>query len=275
MLHHPLAQEPVHDARVGLERIAQALQLHAREHHAARTVRASQSAKAARVRLDRRMADSCTQGCRTIEGMSLVLSAQRLEPQVLLRWSVFVAAITIALKTLAWWLTGSVGLLSDAMESLVNLASAAFALLMVSIAQRPADADHPYGHHKAEYFSAGFEGLMIMVAAAGIMGRRAAPARAAAAGTGGARPGALCGEFRDQRRARLGDAAVRTHPPFDGPGRRRTPPAHRRVDLRGVVIGVGLVAPTGWLWLDPVVGILVAANILREGVHLVWKSSKA
>ena len=75
--------------------------------------------------------------------MSLALAAQRLEPQVLLRWSVVVAAITIALKTLAWWLTGSVGLLSDAMESIVNLASAAFALLMVKIAQRPADEEHP------------------------------------------------------------------------------------------------------------------------------------
>ena len=109
------------------------------------------------------------QRCRTIRGMSLASSAQRIPPQVLLRWSVAVAAVTIALKTLAWWLTDSVGLLSDAMESLVNLASAAFALLMVRIAQRPADADHQYGHHKAEYFSAGFEGLMIMVAAAGIM----------------------------------------------------------------------------------------------------------
>src|SRR5205085_11230816 len=72
-------------------------------------------------------------------------------------------------KFAAWWVTSSVGLLSDAMESIVNLASAAFALLMVKIAARPADLDHPYGHHKAEYFSAGFEGLMIIVAAAGIL----------------------------------------------------------------------------------------------------------
>ncbi|HZY15943.1 MAG TPA: cation transporter, partial [Ramlibacter sp.] len=99
--------------------------------------------------------------------MSLVAHAQALPPQVLLRWSVAVAALTITLKTLAWWLTGSVGLLSDAMESIVNLASAAFALLMVKIAARPPDADHQYGHHKAEYFSSGFEGLMIIVAAAG------------------------------------------------------------------------------------------------------------
>src|SRR5688572_21324875 len=77
---------------------------------------------------------------------------QALTPERLLRASIVVALLTIVLKTLAWWLTGSVGLLSDALESLVNLASAAFALLMVKIAMRPADADHPYGHHKAEYF---------------------------------------------------------------------------------------------------------------------------
>src|SRR5207253_6212393 len=96
-------------------------------------------------------------------------AVRTLSPQFLLRISIMVALVTIALKTLAWWLTQSVGLLSDAMESLVNLASAAFGLLMVTIARRPADADHPYGHHKAEYFSAGFEGLCIFVAAVGIL----------------------------------------------------------------------------------------------------------
>ena len=105
---------------------------------------------------------------RTILRMS-AWSPQSLTPQVLLRASIAVATVTIALKFLAWWLTDSVGLLSDAMESIVNLASAAFALLMVRIAQRPADASHPYGHTKAEYFSAGFEGMMIIVAALGIM----------------------------------------------------------------------------------------------------------
>ena len=215
------------------------------------------------------------QGCRTIEGMSLVLSAQRLEPQVLLRWSVIVAAITIALKTLAWWLTDSVGLLSDAMESLVNLASAAFALLMVKIAQRPADEDHPYGHHKAEYFSAGFEGLMIMVAAAGIMWaavlRLRAPQPLEQVGLGlvlSVVSSALNGGL-----AWLMLQSARTHRSMALEGDAR----HLLTDVwtsAGVVIGVGLVALTGWLWLDPVVGILVAANILREGVHLVWKSSE-
>jgi len=101
--------------------------------------------------------------------MSLVRAAQSLSPQLLLRVSIAVAVVTIALKTLAWWITDSVGLLADAMESLVNLASAAFALLMVTIARRPADHEHPYGHHKAEYFSSGFEGLLIILAALGII----------------------------------------------------------------------------------------------------------
>src|SRR5659263_289818 len=92
-----------------------------------------------------------------------------LTPQRLLLASVVVAVLTIALKTLAWYITDSVGLLSDAMESLVNLASAIFALLMVTIAQRPADEEHPYGHHKAEYFSSGFEGVLIIAAAMGIV----------------------------------------------------------------------------------------------------------
>jgi cation diffusion facilitator family transporter len=82
-----------------------------------------------------------------------------------LKLSIVVAVATIALKTGAWWLTGSVGLLSDAMESVVNLAGAMFALAMVTIAARPADEDHPFGHHKAEYFSSGFEGVLIFVAA--------------------------------------------------------------------------------------------------------------
>src|SRR5215204_1794212 len=87
----------------------------------------------------------------------------------LLRLSVATALATITLKTGAWWITGSVGLLSDAMESFVNLASALFAVAMVTIAQRPADADHPFGHTKAEYFSSGFEGLLIVGAAAAII----------------------------------------------------------------------------------------------------------
>ena len=89
-------------------------------------------------------------------------------PENLLRISVVVAIATIVLKTVAWAISGSVGLLSDALESLVNLVGALFALGMVTIAKRPADEEHPYGHTKAEYFSSGFEGLLIFGAAMAI-----------------------------------------------------------------------------------------------------------
>src|SRR5574337_1724445 len=90
-------------------------------------------------------------------------------PHNLLRASVGVDVLTIILKTLAWWITGSVGLLSDALESFVNLAGAMFALAMVTVAARPADEDHPFGHHKAEYFSSGFEGILVVGAAVAIL----------------------------------------------------------------------------------------------------------
>jgi cation diffusion facilitator family transporter len=184
-----------------------------------------------------------------------------------------VAAITIVLKTLAWWLTGSVGLLSDAMETVVNLVSAAFALLMVRIAQRPPDEDHPYGHHKAEYFSAGFEGLMIMLAAVGILWAAVLRLRALqpldqvgiglalsvlSSALNGALAWAMLRSGRHHRSMALeGDAR------------------HLIADVwtsAGIVVGVGLVALTDWIWLDPVIAILVAANILREGGHLLWRS---
>ncbi|MCW2310783.1 cation diffusion facilitator family transporter [Rhodoferax antarcticus] len=97
------------------------------------------------------------------------LPTRLLTPKRLLWASIAVAVITITLKTLAWYVTDCVGLLSDAMESFVNLASAVFALMMVTIAQRPADEEHPYGHHKAEYFSSGFEGIWIVGVAFGII----------------------------------------------------------------------------------------------------------
>ena len=99
-----------------------------------------------------------------VYAFTMNMASSWLTPKRLLWASVGVALVTIGLKTAAWWLTDSVGLLSDAMESLVNLASAMFGLMMVTIAERPADEDHPYGHHKAEYFSSGFEGILIIVA---------------------------------------------------------------------------------------------------------------
>ena len=83
--------------------------------------------------------------------------------------SIAAAVATIALKTVAWWVTGSVGLLSDALESFVNLAGASFALVMIVVAARPPDDEHPFGHAKAEYFSSGFEGILIFGAAGAII----------------------------------------------------------------------------------------------------------
>jgi cation diffusion facilitator family transporter len=202
-------------------------------------------------------------------------AVSKLPPQLLLRVSILVAIITIALKTLAWWITDSMGLLSDAMESLVNLASAIFALVMVTIASRPADAEHPYGHHKAEYFSSGFEGLMILVAALGIIWaaveRLLNPQPLEQLGWGlalavlssainGALAWALLQSGRHHRSIALeGDAR------------------HLITDVwtsAGVVAGVALVAWTGWTPLDPLVAIGVALNILREGASLMWKSSQ-
>lgn len=207
--------------------------------------------------------------------MSLAATASRIPPQVLLRWSVAVAVVTILLKGLAWWLTDSVGLLSDAMESFVNLAGALFALLMVKIALRPADDDHPYGHHKAEYFSAGFEGLLIMVAAAGILWaavlRLQDPQPLQQVGTGLAL--SVVSSALNGGLAWLMFQSGRAHRSMALEGDAR----HLMTDVWtsvGVVAGIGLVMATDWLWLDPVVGILVALNILREGVHLVWRSSE-
>jgi cation diffusion facilitator family transporter len=207
--------------------------------------------------------------------MTLQSAAKDLPPSLLLRVSIVVAVITIAMKTLAWWITDSVGLLSDAMESFVNLASAAFALLMVTIARRPADADHPYGHHKAEYFSSAFEGLMIIVAALGIVWaavlRLLNPQPLDQLGWGlalsvvssalnGVLAWALLQSGRKHRSIAL-EADAR----------------HLITDVwtsAGVVVGVGLVALTGSQWLDPAVAIGVALNILREGTALMWKSSQ-
>ncbi|HZT56289.1 MAG TPA: cation diffusion facilitator family transporter [Burkholderiaceae bacterium] len=196
-----------------------------------------------------------------------------MQVKTLLKLSIAAAVATIAMKSAAWWITDSVGLLSDAMESFVNLASALFAIAMVTIAQRPADADHPFGHTKAEYFSSGFEGLLIVGAAAGIVWaavhRFAAPQALQSLGWGmglavlsSALNGALAWRMM---------AAAREHRSIALEADAR----HLYTDVwtsAGVVVGLVLVHFTGWLWLDPVLAILVALNILREGAHLAWRS---
>ncbi len=204
-----------------------------------------------------------------------IVPTRFLTPQRLLWASVVVAVITITLKTWAWYITDSVGLLSDAMESLVNLAGAIFALIMVTIAKRPADEDHPYGHHKAEYFSSGFEGVLIVVAALGIIWaaglRFVQPQPIESVGWGltlavassalnGLLAWVMFGVARQHRSVALNADA-----------------RHLITDVWtsvGVILGIGAVGLTGWLWLDPLVAIGVALNILREGFRLVWQSSQ-
>lgn len=187
-----------------------------------------------------------------------------------LKLSVVVALATIAMKTGAWWVTGSVSLLSDALESLVNLAGALFALAMVLLAAAPPDEEHPYGHHKAEYFSGGFEGLLILGAALGIalaaLQRLADPQPVEALGLGlvlsivssalnGGLAWALLRAARQHRSMAL-----------EADGR------HLITDVwtsAGVVAGLLAVQLSGWLWLDPLVALLMAAHIGREGLRLV------
>lgn len=198
-----------------------------------------------------------------------------LTPRRLLMASIVVAVVTIALKTLAWVITDSVGLLSDAMESLVNLASAVFGLVMVTIAARPADQEHPYGHHKAEYFSSGFEGILIIAAALGIIwaaGHRLFdPQPIQQVGWGLAL--SVASSALNGLLAWVMFRAAKEHRSIALEADAR----HLVTDVwtsAGVVIGITLVHFSGWLWLDPVVAMAVAANILKEGFHLMWRSSQ-
>jgi cation diffusion facilitator family transporter len=184
--------------------------------------------------------------------------------------SIAAALLTIGLKTAAWQITGSVGLLSDAAESLINLAGAIMALAMLSVAARPADADHAYGHGKAEYFSSGLEGALILVAAIGIVvaavGRLLQPqpleqiglGLAVSAGASVVNHIVALVILRAGRRAHSVTLEANAH--------------HLLTDVWtsvGVLVGVLAVAWTGWLWLDPVVALLVAANICFTGGRIV------
>jgi cation diffusion facilitator family transporter len=188
--------------------------------------------------------------------------------------SVAAALATIALKTLAWRLTGSVGLLSDALESLVNLAAALLALAMLRLAASPPDEEHPYGFSKAEYFAAGIEGGLIVLAAGGILFVaiprlfHPEPLDAPILGLGISAAASL---------VNLGAAIVllragKTHNSIalEADGK------HLMTDVwtsAGVIIGVALVYATGWLRLDPLVALAVAVHIVWTGIGLVRRSA--
>lgn len=187
--------------------------------------------------------------------------------------SIAAALVTIGLKTAAYWITGSVGLLSDAIESLVNLAGGIMALAMLTVAARPPDEDHAYGHGKAEYFSSGVEGTLIVIAAVSIgvaaVGRLITPKPLEEIGLGLAV--SVVASLVNLGVALLLLRAARRHNSITLEANAR----HLLTDVWtsvGVVVGVGAVAFTDWQRLDPVVALVVAANIVWTGVKIVRRS---
>jgi len=187
--------------------------------------------------------------------------------------SVVAALVTIALKTVAWRITGSVGLLSDALESLVNLVAALMALWMITLSERPPDAEHAFGYSKAEYFSSGFEGALIFVAAAAIVWtavpRLIAPQPLEQVGLGLAISVAASVVNLGVAWVLMRTARARRSITLEADAR------HLMTDVwtsAGVVAGVLAVGLTGWDRLDPILAIGVALNILRTGYGLMRRS---
>jgi len=188
--------------------------------------------------------------------------------------SIAAALSTIVLKGIAWWLTGSVGLLSDAIESFVNLAGALMALWMLTLAALPADDGHAHGHGKAEYFSSAFEGFLILLAALSIayaaVERLLHPRAIEAVGIGLAV--SVAASLINLGTARILLAVGRQYRSIT----LEADAHHLLTDVWtsvGVIVGVGLVWATGWLWLDPAIALLVAANIVWTGWQLMHRSA--
>jgi len=187
--------------------------------------------------------------------------------------SIAAAVATIALKTGAWWLTGSVGLLSDALESVVNLVAAVLTLLMLGLAARAPDDEHAYGYDKAEHFASGAEGVMILVAA-GVIGWTAVERLISPAGlshTGLGLGVSVVAALINLVVARVLLRAGRRHrsEALSADGH------HLMTDVwtsAGVVVGVAAVVVTGWARLDPIVALAVAANIVWTGFRIVSAS---
>jgi cation diffusion facilitator family transporter len=187
--------------------------------------------------------------------------------------SIAAAIVTIGLKGFAYLLTGSVGLLSDAVESLVNLAAAIMALSMLIVAARPADEGHPYGHSKAEYFASGIEGILILVAAVSIgvaaVGRILHPRPLEQVGIGLAVSAFASLINLAVARILLNVGKKSNSITLEADAH------HLMTDVwtsAAVIAGVGAVALTGLKLLDPVVALAVAANIVRTGIHLMRRS---
>lgn len=187
--------------------------------------------------------------------------------------SIAAALATMGLKTLAWWLTGSLGLLSDALESLVNLAAAVLALTMLRVAASPPDKHYPHGRSKAEYFAAGIEGALIALAALAIIwaaAPRLVEPQPLAMPLAGIALTAVATGINLGVGLLLMRVGKQNHSiTLEADGR------HLLTDVwtsAGVIIGVALVAATGWLRLDPLIALAVAAHIAWIGVGLVRRS---
>lgn len=187
--------------------------------------------------------------------------------------SIIAALITITLKAVAYLLTGSVGLLSDALESGVNLAAAIVALIALTVAARPPDEEHAYGHSKAEYFSGGIEGSMIVIAAAMIVFSalerllRPQPLQQLEIGLAVSLVAAGVNLAAALVLNRAGQEYESTALQADA--------RHLLTDVLttvGVLVGVGAVAVTDWYPLDPIIALLVALQILRSGFMLIRNS---
>jgi cation diffusion facilitator family transporter len=188
--------------------------------------------------------------------------------------SILAAIFTIGLKLGAFWLTNSVGLLSDAIESMVNLVTAIVALAALTIAARPADEEFSYGYSKIEFFSSGFEGGMILLAAASIaftaIPRLINPQPVEQLGLGLAVSAVSAGINLAVSRVLIHAGKKYRSITLEADAR------HLMTDVwttGGVILGVALVGITGWVWLDPVLALLVALNILVTGTGLLRRSA--
>jgi len=199
--------------------------------------------------------------------------ASKTKVATLAMWSIPVAAVVFALKLSAWWLTGSVALYSDALESIVNVIAAGAVLWAIRVSDKPADSDHQHGHHKAEYFSAVLEGVLIVVAALLILSEVwqawqnprvleqpgiGLGVNALAAGINAIWATILIRAGKSERSPAL--VADGKHIMSDV------------VTSVGVLAGLLGALATGWLWLDPALAALVAFNILYQGWQVIGSS---
>jgi cation diffusion facilitator family transporter len=184
------------------------------------------------------------------------------------------AVFTLLLKLAAWYMTGSVSMLSDALESLANLAAAFFAVASLTVAARPADEGHAYGHSKAEYFASAVEGTLILVAAAGI-GWAAVERLFHPQILKGVVPGLAVSAVASVVNLAVSRVLFRVSKSRRSPAL-EADAKHLMTDVWTSVVtlaAVGTVALTGWQWLDPVFGLALAGHIVATGVRLVHQSA--